>query len=99
MSRARQLTSYAGYLAADGTVTGDRQNVDLTRTIRSLGYRLPDPPGHFDRLPIVIRDTQDRRILYDLPGDTLREVAIAMPITPASPPSGCAGTRCPASAT
>lgn len=72
-----QLTSYAGYLAADGTVTGDRQNVDLTRTIRSLGYRLPDPPGHFDRLPIVIRDTQDRRILYDLPGDTLREVAIA----------------------
>ena len=43
----------------DGTIRGDRANLDLTRAIMGLGWTPPDPRGEYDILPLVI----------DLPGE------------------------------
>ena len=74
-----QITQYAGYAQKDGSVIGDRQNVEFTRIAMSLGFRPPEQIGQFDLLPVLIRDGDDRRILFDLPRDCLREVPIAHP--------------------
>src|ERR1700722_5829417 len=68
-----QLTQYAGYVQKDGSVVGDRQNVEFTRIAMSLGFRPPDQMGQFDLLPVLMRDRDDRRILLDLPRDFIRE--------------------------
>jgi nitric-oxide synthase, bacterial len=64
-----QITQYAGYAQKDGSVIGDRQNVEFTRIAMSLGFRPPEPIGPFDLLPVLIRDKNDRRIVFDLPRD------------------------------
>ena len=74
-----QITQYAGYVQKDGSVIGDRQNVEFTRIAMSLGFRPPEQIGQFDLLPILIRDRDDRRILFDLPRDCVREVPIVHP--------------------
>jgi nitric-oxide synthase, bacterial len=74
-----QITQYAGYVQKDGTVIGDRQNVEFTRVAMSLGFRPPEEIGQFDLLPVLIRDRNDRRILFDLPRDCIREVPIVHP--------------------
>jgi nitric-oxide synthase, bacterial len=74
-----QITQYAGYAQKDGSVIGDRQNVEFTRIAMSLGFRPPEQIGQFDLLPVLIRDRDDRRILFDLPRDCIREVPIVHP--------------------
>ena len=74
-----QITQYAGYAQKDGSVIGDRQNVEFTRIAMSLGFRPPEQIGQFDLLPVLIRDRDDRRILFNLPRDCVREVPIVHP--------------------
>jgi nitric-oxide synthase len=74
-----QITQYAGYVQKDGSVLGDRQNVEFTRIAMSLGFRPPAQIGQFDLLPILMRDRNDRRILFELPKDAMREVSIVHP--------------------
>jgi nitric-oxide synthase len=74
-----QITQYAGYVQKDGSVIGDRQNVEFTRIAMSLGFRPPEQLSQFDLLPVLMRDRNDRRILFDLPKDAIREVAIVHP--------------------
>jgi nitric-oxide synthase, bacterial len=74
-----QITQYAGYAQKDGSVIGDRQNVEFTRVAMSLGFRPPEQIGQFDLLPVLIRNRDDRRILFNLPQDCVREVPITHP--------------------
>lgn len=74
-----QIAQYACHQLPDGTVLGDRQNVDATRIAMSMGWTPPDVPGRFDLLPYLIRDTADRRHLCRLPEGAVREVAITHP--------------------
>ena len=39
----------------------------------------PERPGRFDLLPYLIRDKQDRRILFEVPKNKVREVPIVHP--------------------
>ncbi len=73
---SQQITQYAGHAMPDGTILGDRQNVEATRIARSLGWRPPGEPGRFDLLPFLIRDAADRRMLFSLPEGAVREVPI-----------------------
>jgi nitric-oxide synthase, bacterial len=75
-----QMSQYAGYARTDGSVIGDRQNVEMTRIAMSLGFRPPDQIGHFDLLPVLMRDSRDRRILLDLPKDCIKEIQIVHPV-------------------
>jgi nitric-oxide synthase, bacterial len=77
-----QITQYAGYVQPDGTVLGDRQNIEATRIAISLGFRPPDPAGRFDLLPILLRDRSDRRSIGEIPRACIREVSIAHPEYP-----------------
>jgi nitric-oxide synthase len=76
---SQQITQYAGYVQADGSILGDRQNVEATRIAISLGFQPPEPKGRFDRLPILIRDRSDRRSLGEVPKSAIREVPIVHP--------------------
>lgn len=80
---SQQITQYAGHVMRDGSIIGDRQNVEATRIARSLGWRPPDTPGRFDLLPFLIRDADDRRAFFSLPGNAVREVQIGHPEHPA----------------
>jgi nitric-oxide synthase len=72
-----QISQYAGYLQPGGRISGDPLNVEFTRIATSLGWQPPDPPGPFDLLPLIIRDAQGQRRLYELPEGLVREVEIA----------------------
>lgn len=73
---------YAGYLDATGRVTGDRRSIETTRVAQSLGWQAPPEPGAFDILPVLMRDGADRRHLFELPKEQIREVAITHPDAP-----------------
>lgn len=74
-----QITQYAGYSAPDGTVTGDRQNIEATRIAQSMGWQPPAAAGHFDRLPLTIRDKDDRRSIHPLEQSVWHEIEIRHP--------------------
>lgn len=76
---SRQICQYAGYLRPDGSVLGDRQNIDATRIATSLGFQSRGTRSAFDMLPLVIRDQSDRRHLFPLPDDSFREISIKHP--------------------
>lgn len=76
---SRQITEYAGYAMDDGSLLGDRQNVEATRIAQSLGWQAPEPRGRFDILPVIIRDRSDRRALFSLPPSAYREIDIRHP--------------------
>jgi nitric-oxide synthase len=78
-----QLVQYAGYLGADGAVTGDRRAIEATRTAQALGWEPPAVKGAFDVLPVRLRDGAGGRHLFGLPPDLVREVPIAHPRFPA----------------
>ena len=77
-----QLIQYAGHLMPDGTVLGDRANVERTRTALALGWSAPETRGPFDILPMVLRDEQGRSLLLPLPDGLVREVPIHHPDLP-----------------
>jgi nitric-oxide synthase len=74
-----QIMRYACHQLPDGTLLGDRQNVESTRVARSLGWSPPAALGRFDILPYVLRDGFDRRHLCRLPESAVHEVAIHHP--------------------
>jgi nitric-oxide synthase len=74
-----QLVRYAGYAAADGTVTGDPANTGITRLACTLGWPGGQPPGRFDLLPLLIRETDGPVSLHELPADAVLEVPIGHP--------------------
>ncbi|PKO67964.1 MAG: nitric oxide synthase oxygenase [Betaproteobacteria bacterium HGW-Betaproteobacteria-16] len=78
-----QLVRYAGYLAKDGHVIGDRKAIEATRIAHSLGWAQPEQPGPFDILPVMLRDGDERRHLFELPAGAVREVPISHPDHPA----------------
>ena len=67
-----QLVRYAGYLDRDGRVIGDRKAIEATRIVQSLGWQPPTRRGAFDILPVMIRDAEERRHLFDLPPRLIR---------------------------
>lgn len=76
---SNQMTQYAGYVNEDGTVVGDRQNIEVTRIVQSMGWQPPANPGRFDRLPITIRDKDDRRSIHTLQDAAWNEVELHHP--------------------
>jgi nitric-oxide synthase, bacterial len=79
---SRQLSQYAGYVRPEG-VLGDPANAEMTRIAVAMGWRPPADPGSFDLLPLLLRDRQGRRRLYETPAGTVREIPIAHPDHPA----------------
>lgn len=78
---SRQIVQYAGYTDATPTL-GDPLNVEATRIAMSLGWSPPSERGRFDVLPIIIRDSRERRSIFGIPSDAVREVDIAHPKRP-----------------
>jgi nitric-oxide synthase len=74
-----QIAQYACHQLANGTLLGDRQNVEATRIALSMGWKPPAKPGRFDLLPYLMRDAADRRHLFSLPEGAVHEVAIRHP--------------------
>ncbi|HTZ25545.1 MAG TPA: nitric oxide synthase oxygenase [Streptosporangiaceae bacterium] len=74
-----QLIRYAGYEAADGSVTGDALNVGITRLASGLGWGGGRPPGRFDVLPLIVQDGSGHRALARLPADAVLEVPLSHP--------------------
>ncbi|HEY1639835.1 MAG TPA: nitric oxide synthase oxygenase [Streptosporangiaceae bacterium] len=75
-----QLTRYAGYTAADGTIiTGDPASAELTSLACDLGWPGGRPRGRFDRLPLIVQEAGTAPTLHPLPGDAVLEVAISHP--------------------
>jgi nitric oxide synthase oxygenase domain/subunit/sulfite reductase alpha subunit-like flavoprotein/hemoglobin-like flavoprotein len=77
-----QLIRYAGYRMPDGSVIGDRANIDLTEAIRSLGWTPPADLSEFDLLPLVIDVPGHEPRLYDLDPADVVEVPISHPTEP-----------------
>lgn len=75
----RQAIQYAGHLLPGGGILGDPLNAEFTRIVSSLGWQAPATPGRFDVLPLLVRDTQGHRHVYDLPEDCVRQVPIRHP--------------------
>lgn len=80
---SEQLIRYAGYLGEDGATLGDPRNIELTRTVTALGWEPPAERGPFDILPLMLRDREGRRLLYEIPPEARPEVRITHPSCPA----------------
>jgi nitric-oxide synthase, bacterial len=74
-----QLTRYAGYTEADGTITGDPASADLTTLARELGWPGCLPPGRFDKLPLIVQEAGAAPTLHPVPADAVLEVDIGHP--------------------
>jgi nitric-oxide synthase len=74
-----QLVRYAGYRTADGTVTGDPSNEDITRLAFGLGWPGGRPAGRFDILPLVVQEAGAPLTLHELPADAVLEVGMRHP--------------------
>jgi len=74
-----QITRYAGYQLDDGNVIGDQQNIESTRIARSMGWQQPAVPGPFDRLPVIIKDADDRRSIHQLSDSAWQVVELTHP--------------------
>jgi nitric-oxide synthase, bacterial len=74
-----QLVRYAGYETADGAVTGDPANADLTRLARHFGWPGGRPEGRFDILPLLVQEAGAPVTLHELPADAVLEVTIGHP--------------------
>ncbi len=77
-----QAIQYAAYAQPDGQILGDRQNFEATRIAASLGWLPPSPAGRFDQLPLFIRDQADRRHMFQIPPERIREISITHPCSP-----------------
>ena len=74
-----QFVRYACHQAADGTITGDPQNAELTRLARELGWLGPGRPGPFDVLPLLVQEPGGEITRHELPRDAVLEVSIRHP--------------------
>lgn len=78
---AEQITRYAGYLQRDGTVIGDKANVEATRQAQSSGWS--GSGGAFDVLPVPIVTADGQRVFRTLPEAAAKHVALTHPDHPA----------------
>jgi nitric-oxide synthase len=78
-----QFFRYAGYMLDDGSVLGDRANIELTQTAQRLGWRPPEQQSAFDLLPVIMRSASGVRHAYAIPEDVRHEVPIRHPDFPA----------------
>lgn len=78
-----QYIRFAGYEQPDGTVLGDRANLDLTRAIRQLGWTPPAQPTAFDCLPLVIDVPGQQPRFYSFEAADLLRVSLTHPDYPA----------------
>lgn len=74
-----QVAQYACHMGADGSLLGDRQNVEVTRIAKAMGWNQTGTPGRFDLLPLFIRDRSDQRHMFPLPSGAVREIDIRHP--------------------
>lgn len=77
-----QMLQYAAYMQEDGSVIGDRQNLEATRIATNMGWQNNSPKngqGRFDRLPLMIRDANDRRSIHEIDNEGWKEVLITHP--------------------
>ncbi len=79
---SRQLIQYAGYARPGQSILGDPITLETTRTAVSLGWKPPSNPGHFDLLPILLRDKQGQRSYFELPDDLVKQIHIEHPTEP-----------------
>ncbi|MGY6632778.1 MAG: nitric oxide synthase oxygenase [Alkalilacustris sp.] len=77
-----QLVRYAAYEMPDGSVRGDRANLELTRAIMGLGWTPPEARGDYDILPLVIDLPGEAPRLYPLDPAEVLEVPISHPTVP-----------------
>eukprot|EP00752_Nemacystus_decipiens_P005386 g4883.t1 len=77
-----QLTRYAAYTLEDGSVIGDRANLELTKAIIGNGWVPPSPKGPFDLLPIVFESPDKEIRMFDIPPGYAREVRLEHPNHP-----------------
>ncbi len=75
-----QAIQYAAHVQQDGQVIGDRQNLEMTRIVTSLGWQPAAPQQGFEPLPILIRDRDDHRHMFQIPPSCIHEVAISHPV-------------------
>ncbi|ALG13388.1 hypothetical protein AOZ06_46845 [Kibdelosporangium phytohabitans] len=74
---SHQLVRYAGYVQPDGTVVGDPSNTGLTARLRSMGWQ--GCGGAFDRLPVLLCDSQGRLTCHVMPPEVSPDVLITHP--------------------
>ncbi len=77
-----QLVRYAAYEMPDGTLRGDRANLELTRAIMSLGWAPPEPRGDYDILPLVVELPGEAPKVYPIDPKEVLEVDITHPTEP-----------------
>ena len=77
-----QLIRYGAYKQPDGTVLGDRANLDLTEAIIKLGWKPPENKSPYDVLPLVIEVPGHKPKLYEWNKDDVLEVDIEHPSIP-----------------
>lgn len=74
-----QVLQYAAHMQEDGSVIGDRQNLEATRIAISMGWQNKAQPLMFERLPLMIRDANDRRSIHSIDDKVWNEVTITHP--------------------
>ena len=74
-----QLYRYAAYQMPDGSVIGDRANLELTQAILKLGWQPPEPRTAYDILPLVIEVPGQEPKLYHWRPEEVLEVQIEHP--------------------
>lgn len=75
-----QLIQYAGYFdSLSGSIIGDKQNVAFTKMVSSLGWKADQNQNMFDVLPLCIRESGGKRILYKFKPDSIHEIHIQHP--------------------
>ncbi len=77
-----QLIRYAAYPQPDGSVLGDRANLDLTEAIIELGWQPPAQKSHYDILPLVIEIPGKKPQIYEWNKEDVLEVPITHPSIP-----------------
>jgi nitric-oxide synthase, bacterial len=74
-----QLVRYAGYQGADGAITGDPMNADLTRLAHDSGWPGRHPEGRFDILPLLVQEAGAPVTLHETPVSAVLEVKLEHP--------------------
>lgn len=74
-----QLIRYAGYREHPEGALGDPRYADFTSALIQRGWQPPEPPGHFDVLPLIVETAQDGPRITEIPRDAILEVPLRHP--------------------
>jgi nitric oxide synthase oxygenase domain/subunit len=78
-----QFVRFACHEMEDGSLLGDKANLQLTRAALSLGWRPPATKTEFDALPFIIEHPSGGPRMYNVPAEEARYIAIEHPHYPA----------------